>query len=188
GAGLLSEVFRNFPNVKRSINLQHSVCALGKLADYFTSEHHLSKIAWDEYSPYYKLSQMNALIFSLGCGSYLRNVTMIHCVETHLKDSYEYFNSFFGKKIKYNYRGYNDEIGVHEIILPIKGAVRCSNVIKKHYNSTMFKRLHLSNLLIEMVRSNYMFNKSIELTTRNINIYKKPDSALYMRNGKFIKK
>src|SRR5690606_25332726 len=56
GAGLLSEVFRNFPNVKRSINLQHSVCALGKLADYFTSEHHLSKIAWDEYSPYYKLS------------------------------------------------------------------------------------------------------------------------------------
>src|SRR5690606_6656816 len=49
-AGYLTEVFRKYPGVQRSINLQHSVCAYGKLADEFVSEHHLSLTAWDEFS------------------------------------------------------------------------------------------------------------------------------------------
>ena len=64
GAGYLAETFRKMPGVKRSINLQHSVCAKGKYADYLISEHHLSNTCWDEKSPYYKLTLLNAKIFS----------------------------------------------------------------------------------------------------------------------------
>ena len=121
GAGYMTEVFRKYPGVKRSINLQHSVCAYGKLAQYFVSDHHLSKIAWDEYSPYYKLGNIEGLIFCLGLDSHLRNVTMIHCTETKLRGKYTYFASFFGKKITYKYLDQFNNIGTQELMLPING-------------------------------------------------------------------
>ena len=60
-AGWLAECFRRYPGVKRSINVRHSVCAIGPQADYLLGEHHLGETAWDEKSPYYKLSQIGGL-------------------------------------------------------------------------------------------------------------------------------
>src|SRR5690554_3160679 len=102
GAGYLSEVFRKYPGVKRSINIQHSVCAYGKLADYFTSEHHFSVTTWDEKSPYYKMSQLNTLVFAFGLPYFLG--TMIHCTESILRTKYKYFQLFFTKETRYKYR------------------------------------------------------------------------------------
>ena len=187
GAGLLTEVFRKYPNVKRSINLQHSVCGYGKLANYFLNEHQLSEFAWDSHSPYYKLTQMDALIFCIGLESYLRNVTIIHCVETLLKDKYSYFSSFFGKKLEYRYLDVEGKIGVHKMILPIKTGVRSKHVIKHHFDRKYLKRFRLSNLLIESVDSRYMFNKCLELVENGISIYSSPSYKNHMENGKFIK-
>lgn len=188
GAGYLTEVFRTYPGVKRSVNLQHAVCAYGKLADYFVSEHHLSKIAWDEYSPYYKMTLQNCLIFSLGLEPYLRNVTMIHCVETVFRDKYLYFSSFFGKEIKYKFVDSNNNEGVQELMIPIKGGVRSKSIIKKHFNSDCFKRTKISNLLIEVIDSKYMFEKCVELVDRGVSIYEKPDYNGYMKGNRFLKK
>ncbi len=68
GAGLIAEEFRHYPGVKRSLNRQHSVCALGPMSDFLLGEHHLSKTCWDEKSPYYKLGEINAIVFTLGLG------------------------------------------------------------------------------------------------------------------------
>src|SRR5690606_31060472 len=187
GAGYLTEVFRKWPGVKRSINLQHSVCAYGKLADYFTNEHHLSIIAWDEKSPYYKIINENAIIFSFGLESYLRNVTLIHCTETFLKDKYLYFSSFFGKSIEYLYKNSNGEVKSHYMVLPILGGKRSRNVIKKYFVKEYFKRAKISNLLIESIESSYMFNRCLELSESGICIYSKPKSSLFQNNNKFIK-
>ena len=38
-AGYLTEIFRRYPSVKRSINLMHSVCAIGPHADHLIKDH-----------------------------------------------------------------------------------------------------------------------------------------------------
>lgn len=186
GAGFMSEVFRTFPGVRRSINLQHSVCAFGKLAEHFVSEHHMSEVAWDNYSPYYKLTQTEGLIFSFGLEPYLRSVTLIHCTESTLRSKYTYFESFFGKKITYNYLDYDKNICSHTMILPLKGGVRSKKIVKFFFDKSKFRRSYLSNLLIEVVESNYMYKRCIDLSGNGISIYSKPSSLEYIKGGKFI--
>jgi aminoglycoside 3-N-acetyltransferase len=187
GAGYLSEVFRTYSGVERSINLQHSVCAYGSLARYFVEEHHLSEVACDLYSPYYKLAQTDGLIFSLGLEPYLRNVTMVHCTESILRNKYSYFASFFNKSIRYSYLDKSGNIGFHDMIIPVTGGVRSKKVIKQFFDKTKFKRSKISNLLIEMVESNYMYKRCIDLADEGISIYLHPSSAEYIKNGRFIK-
>jgi len=185
GAGYLSEVFRTYPGVTRSINLQHSVCAVGRLAEEFTSEHHLSVTAWDEFSPYYKLGQVDGLIFSFGLEAYLRNVTLIHCTEAKFRTEISYYNSFFGKNVTYTYLDENGNQGAHEMILPLKVGVRSKNVIKKYFDQKSFKRGKISNLNIEMVVSSYMFNRCVELTENNVSVYESPLDEKFKIEGKF---
>ena len=106
-AGLLAEAFRKYPGVKRSINVRHSVCAIGPQAEFLLSEHHLGETAWDKKSPYYKLSQLNALVFGLGLGKYWVG-TIIHCVDSLLKDEIPYYHDlFFEEKTEYKYIDYD---------------------------------------------------------------------------------
>lgn len=187
GAGYLTEVFRKYPEVKRSVNLQHSVCARGKLAEYFTNEHHLSETAWDRFSPYYKLGHTQALIFSLGLEPYLRNVTMIHCTEDTFRNTYTYFASFFSKSIRYKYLDQFNNYGYQEMLVPEKGGVRSSKVIKKYFDKAKFKKAKLSNLNIEVVESLYMYKRCIELTEEGVCIYSFPKYLKYRINNKFIR-
>ena len=102
-AGFLAEAFRRYPGVKRSVNIQHSVCALGPQADYLVSEHYLSETPWDKKSPYYRLSEVNASVFGLGLGKYWIG-TIIHCVDSLLKDEVPYYHDmFFTEKTEYKY-------------------------------------------------------------------------------------
>lgn len=101
-AGYLSECFRHYPGVKRSIN-RHSVCAIGPNADYLLSEHHLGETPWDEKSPYYRLSQVDALVFGLGLGSYWMG-TIEHCPESLLRGEVPFFTDLWTKtKTDYPY-------------------------------------------------------------------------------------
>lgn len=187
GAGYLTEIFRTFPGVIRSINLQHSVCAYGKLADFFVGEHHLSEVAWDSYSPYYKLTQNSGLIFCLGLEPYLRNVTFIHCIEAALRGRFLYFSSFFGKILVYNFLDNNGNIGRQKLLLPLEGGIRSEKVVKKYFDKSIFKRKKISNLNIEAIESVYMYRRCVELVENGISIYKKPNPEKYIKNGKFIK-
>ena len=44
--GLLCEVFRRLPDVRRSIHLGASVCAFGPQADFLVRDHHLTRLPW----------------------------------------------------------------------------------------------------------------------------------------------
>lgn len=106
-AGLLAEAFRKYPGVKRSVHERHSVCSIGPLTDYLISEHHLGETAWDKKSPYYKLSEVNALVFGLGLGKYWVG-TIVHCVDSLLKDEVPYYHDlFFTEKTEYRYIDYD---------------------------------------------------------------------------------
>lgn len=185
-AGLLAEAFRKYPGVKRSENIQHSVCAYGPQADSLLSEHNKGDNPWDEKSPYYKLASLNTLVFSVGLRKYYIG-TMVHCVEGVLMKKIDYYRSFFeadktcheyydsegNLKSYYSYDlNYNDRrrvskhFGAHIMTL-------------KYFDKSCCEFRKLSNLRISMYKADYVIPRMIELGKRGIDIYKRPSKRGY---------
>ncbi len=174
GAGYLAEVFRKMDGVKRSINIQHSACAIGKQADFLLSEHHSCTTCWDEKSPYYKLTLVNAKVFSLGLPYFL--TTVIHCTDSLLRTKYDYFAQFFNKQIKYNYRDMDGKIGTHQTL--VNSIVRRRDkkrMVKQFFDKNEFYVSHLSNLRIERVDAKYTHDLFMRLANKGIVMYSLPD-------------
>ena len=178
GAGYLAEVFRKMPGVKRSINLQHSTCAIGKQADYLLSEHHLSNTCWDEKSPYYKMTVLDAKVFSFGLPYFIS--TVIHCTDSLLYGKYEYYNSFFQKQITYNYKDYDGNIGVHTMrTIGVERHRNKKKMIKKYFAKDQFRKEYISNLRIELVNAKYTHERFMELAKQGIVMYSEPNPKKY---------
>lgn len=173
GAGYLAEVFRNTPGVKRSINVRHSVCAIGKYADYLCRDHHRSHDCWDYNSPWYRLCELKGLVFTLGLPrSYMG--TIIHCTESILQDSSSYWKQFFNTK--YVYRYYDDKHIVNEY------EEYNSNIHKVVNNYRVFRRLpkkavqvdKLSNLEIKCLQSDLCLSSFLDMAKKGITIFSYP--------------
>jgi aminoglycoside 3-N-acetyltransferase len=104
GAGLLAETFRRYPNVKRSGNIDHSVCAHGPNASFLVDEHHKSITSWDTLSPYFRIGQLEeSWIVGFGVGTGLRTATSIHCADSILKDEVVYYRDLFVDQVSYSF-------------------------------------------------------------------------------------
>ena len=77
--GRIPETLRQDARAIRSLHPTHSVAAIGDKAKELTEGHEKSFAPCDEFSPYYKLAQMNGYVLLLGVGQ-VNNTTM-HCVE-----------------------------------------------------------------------------------------------------------
>lgn len=95
--GGLPEFFRTFPGVQRSMHPTHSVCAIGKLSNYFLSEHLLDDTRCGMHSPFAKLPEVHGKILFLGCGT--RPNTSMHAVEEKTVPPY-----LFGQAVTYSLR------------------------------------------------------------------------------------
>lgn len=186
-AGILQEAFRKYNNVKRSINVQHSVCAIGKNAEYLLFEHHLGETCWDEKSPYYKLASLNALVFSLGLRKYYIG-TMVHCVESVLRMKVPYFRDFFNKEKTCFYYSLDNNSPVEYYYQydmnennPRKNYFFGNMIIaNRYFTNSYYRYSKISNLQISMFRANLVIPKMIELGAKGNTIYKKPSKRGYV--------
>lgn len=175
GAGYLAEVFRKYPGVERSIDIQHSVAAIGESAKELLSSHVNSVTCWDESSPYFKLAKLDAIIFSIGLPYFL--ATVIHCTESVLKDKYPYFKQFFLKKITYNYKDVNGQVGNHTMYTSnIERRFNKKPIINKYFSKDFVRRKRISNLLIYSVNANQLLNRFIELAENGIVMFTVPST------------
>jgi aminoglycoside 3-N-acetyltransferase len=85
--GLVTEVFRRWPGVVRSLHPTHSVCALGPLANDLVATHHLSEWACGELSPFGVMGRHRTTILGLGT-EYYRSLTQVHAMEEVLADRF----------------------------------------------------------------------------------------------------
>lgn len=184
-AGLLPEAFRKYPGVKRSINVQHSVCAIGLKADYLLSEHHEGDNCWDEKSPYYKLSKINTLVFSIGLRKYYIGA-MVHCVEGVLMKSINYYRDFFLKeKDRIEYIDENGECKCYYSFSLNPNNRRISKhfgariMTKRYFKKESCRFAKISNLKVSMYKADYVIPRMIELGQKGIDIYKKPSKKNY---------
>jgi len=82
--GIITEVFRNMKQVKRSLHPTDSVCALGKQADYLTKDHVNQLTPYNQNSPFYRLCELKAKIILIGVD--LNSLTNFHTLEDAVPD------------------------------------------------------------------------------------------------------
>lgn len=184
GGGILAETFRRYPKVKRSINVQHSVCALGPLSDYLLSEHLFSETCFDEKSPYYKLCKVDAIVFCLGMG-YSWLGTSYHCVESINAKDVPYYSDFFSKEKtihKYiDYDGVEKSYECYDMIIERGYKIIPEKFfIYKYLGNEDYKFTRLSNLTISCFYSRNSLPKLIKLGRKGIDLYRKPSKKGYV--------
>jgi len=176
-AGYLAETFRKYPGVIRSCNQRAAVCAIGKLADYLTSEHHESDNCWDKKSPWYKLCQNNGLIFNLGLPRTYMG-TFHHCVESILKNEHPYWEQFFNKKVVRRFYLNNREEKREYSECTIIRKTREKNIFK-YFDSSDMKIRRISNLEIKVFDGFNCLNKMIDLGRKGVSVYSIPSPKEY---------
>lgn len=87
GMGMLTEIFRRKPGVKRSIHPTHSVCAFGPLADEMVNYHHKAETTFGEGSPFIEMTKFKTII--LGIGTQIHQaLTQVHTAEDFMGQKY----------------------------------------------------------------------------------------------------
>lgn len=175
-AGVIPEVFRNMPGVIRSANVKHSVSAIGPLAQELTKDHHLSKIRFDEMSPFYKMCMNNFKIISMGLPAYFIG-TIVHCVEATLFREVDAFGKVFDCEnlIEQKYVGYDGE--EHNYFEYTQTKVLKSD----HYRNQVFlwlyfdkkkrDKIRVSNLSINLVEAKYTYERLCQLAKNGKYLY-----------------
>jgi len=174
-AGFLAETFRRYKGVIRSNNVHHSVCAIGRHAKYLTEDHTKGRNCWDEYSPWYRMCQLDALIFNFGMPrSYIG--TFHHCVEAMLYTEYPYWNQFFSYEQSYKYI---DKLGQIQTYKHIEGDLIRKTREKKvtrYFDSKDWNIARISNLEIKVYYSKHALNKMLDLGRKGITVYYVPST------------
>lgn len=176
GAGYLTEIFRQYPHVQRSLNQLHSVCALGHDADYIVKEHQLSDICFDEHSPYQKIAELGGYTINLGMPKWYVG-TAEHICEAKLYGVLPFFTEKFKIQKEFTYLDYNGRIIKHKMHAATNlQYVRKKNthIIDTYFDKSKFKRIRLSNLWITIFDVRYLSERLMELAMNGITIYANP--------------
>lgn len=184
-AGLLAEIFRTYPGVKRSAHIRHSVCAIGPMSDYLLLEHHLGETCWDEKSPFFRLSKMDSSLFAIGLGKYWEG-TIMHCVESVLRKEIAYYNDMFdNSKTEFEYVDYdgnlkkyqNYEIKTNGIQTRRIGYLKNRRLVKKYLCG---EYQMVSNLQIAKFDIPHVVNTLISLGRKGEDAYIFPSKKGYV--------
>lgn len=178
-AGYLAETFRKCNGVKRSLNVQHSVCAIGRHADYLIKDHMHCHDCWDVKSPYYRMCELNALVFNLGMPRDFFG-TFSHCVESILQYEHPYWAQFFNVQKEYKYYNKKGEIQCYTAhTSTIERRMRSRN-ITKYFTDEHYKIRRISNLEIKVFYSSAALNKMLELGRQGISRFYIPSPSKHV--------
>lgn len=177
GAGMLAEIFRKYPGVVRSANVQHSVCAIGRYAEYLIKDHTKDHDCWGKLSPWYRMCELDAIVFNLGMP---RNYigTIHHCVESTLYDEHPYWAQFFTITKKFYYYD-NDKIVEYQEYMGDLDRRTREKTLFKQFSKEDWQIRKISNLEIKAFYTKYCMKKMIELGRKGISVYYVPSSKKY---------
>jgi aminoglycoside N3'-acetyltransferase len=168
--GLLCEVFRRMPDVRRSIHLGSSVCAIGPNAEFLIKDHHLTAMPWGKDSPFCRLMDVDARMLGLGAG--FNFMTPLHAVECLLYDEVPFFRQVFDGTIRYRWKRNSGETGEHEFNKRT-GDVRPGR-LRRHFGPDICVDSQISNLRMLAADAKPFIEHALALGRRGITMYVDP--------------
>jgi aminoglycoside N3'-acetyltransferase len=168
--GLLCEIFRRTADVKRSIHLGSSVCAIGPNAEFLIRDHHLTAMPWGKDSPFCRLMEVDARMLGLGGG--FNFMTPLHAVECLLYDEVPFFRKVFDGTIRYRWKRANGETGEHEF-MKRTGDIR-PNRLRRHFGPDICTDSRISNLRILAADAKPFIEHAVALGRKGITMYIEP--------------
>ena len=173
-AGYLQETFRKFPSVKRSLDVRHSVCAIGKLADSLTQGHQNCHDCWGEGSPWRQLCERGGLVFNLGLErSYMG--TFHHCIESILQYEHPYWKQFFNTKHTYHYYDKNGKVNSYTMVESYIERRTRERKVTRYFGPEDWAIRKISNLEVKVYYLEYCFPKMLDLARKGICVYYVPN-------------
>jgi aminoglycoside N3'-acetyltransferase len=168
--GLLCEVFRRTPDVRRSIHLSSSVCAVGPNAEFLIRDHHLTAMPWGKESPFCRLMDLDARILGLGAG--FNFLTPLHAVECLLYDQVPFFRGVFDGTIRYRWQRAGGETGEHEYMRRT-GDIR-PHLLRPHFGPQICVYSKISNLKMIAADAKPFIEHAVTLGRRGVTMYIQP--------------
>ena len=178
GGGYLAESFRNYPGVLRSINVQHSVCAIGKDAEWLVKDHHKCHDCWDENSPWQRMMTLNALVFNLGLPRTFMG-TFFHCVESVLQYEHPYWKQFITKEVEYKYYDDRRNVRTYRCFKDDLDKRTRKRQVFKYFDTKDWKICKISNLEVKVFYTQYCFPKLLQLGRKGISAYYVPSASKF---------
>jgi aminoglycoside 3-N-acetyltransferase len=177
--GMICEVFRRYKGVRRSIHQSASVIALGPQAEYLTRDHHNTLVSWDSKSPFWRLTEVDALCLSAGNWRFLASLAPLHAVEAALRMEIAYFHELFTGSVTYVWENREGQKGEHTYMTR-KGAFDAEK-FGRLYPAHMSKQKRLSNLEIWSISARDAINTGIALGRQGKTMYfdPKPRAELF---------
>ncbi len=169
--GIVTEVFRKRVGVLRSLHPTDSVCAIGKNANYLIKDHFNQITPYNQYSPFYKLVELNAKIVLLGVD--LNSLTNFHTLEDAVENFKfpVYHPTEFKTQLK-------DENGVLQTMLtkvhnPEYSKKRqCNAFIKPFIDAGLMKSFTLGLATCYVIEANHLHNWMLDnYKSKGITLY-----------------
>jgi aminoglycoside N3'-acetyltransferase len=168
--GLLCEVFRRTADVRRSIHLSSSVCAIGPNAEFLIRDHHRTAMPWGKDSPFCRLMEVDARILGLGAG--FNFLTPLHAVECLLYDEVPFFHGVFDGTIRYRWQRAGGETGEHEY-LRRTGEIR-PHLLRPYFGPEICVYSKISNLKMIAADAKPFIEHAVVLGRRGITMFIQP--------------
>jgi aminoglycoside 3-N-acetyltransferase len=168
--GLLCEVFRRSPEIRRSIHLSSSVCAVGPGADFLVRDHHHTLMPWGRDSPFCRLGELDGRMLGLGAG--FNFMTPLHAAECLLYDEVPFFRQVFDGTVRYRWKTAAGETGEHEYRRRT-GDIRPQR-LRRYFGPDICTDAKLSNLRILAADAKPFIERAVELGRDGITMYIQP--------------
>lgn len=152
--------------------MQHSVCAIGKYAEWLLKDHVNCHDCWDKNSPWYRMCELDALVFNFGMPrSYIG--TFHHCIESQLQYHYPYWKQFFTTKQKYRYVLDGQVYEYYSWTAHLDRRMRKKKVTK-YFTKEDWQIKKISNLEVKVFYSKHCLETMMDLARKGVVIYYVP--------------
>lgn len=173
-AGLLAETFRRWPGVRRSININHSVCAIGPNTDFLIRDHHHCTTVWDETSPYYRLTEIDGKVLEIGLGHPMGGAAVLHCADSILRTQILFFEKRFPTSVTYIFVDEHGQRGTHTYLQ--RHGWTDTRLILPHIDHSLFSTVDIPGCFINLMTARDVVDGIIGLARRGITYYVEPQS------------
>jgi len=178
--GKITEEFRKWPKIKRSIHPTHSVCAIGPHADLITEGHLQANTNFGVNTPFHRIRELKGKIVGLGIN--IGPVTIYHTVEDFYPELFKgvYLPDRVPLKILVNGKEILKTISIHNPSFHFDRIDKNKKI--EHWLHTHFKEkgiLHESVFgagIIWWMDIQELFDELVSLRKKRISIYKVPSA------------